>query len=425
MIYERHVLSIVAALIREEPVVLVEGPRTVGKSTMLKAIAASTGAPLLDLDEPAVRAAVTDDPSTFISGGPPLCVDEYQRAPLILDAIKAFLNANPTGRGFLLTGSSRHESLPVASQALTGRLHRIRMYPLTQSEIEGSEENFLGTIFNDPVRAFAPYVSTSTRSDYMNRCVRGGFPMAVERTATGQRNRWLDNYIRLTMERDVMELSKIRQATLLPRLLSVLAGQTAQILNVKNAAAKLQMDEKTAGSYVRLLEAVFLVYLLPGWGKTLSSRSTALAKIHVIDSAIAARLLRLTPEKLAMNGPTALTEFGHLVESFVVGELIRQSSWLENIATVGHWRTIDNDEVDLVVERDDGQVIAVEVKAGSVLSASDVKPMLKLRRSLGGHFHEGVIFTTGSASYTHESGLRVVPIDRLWTGTAARPSNRR
>jgi uncharacterized protein len=249
--------------------------------------------------------------------------------------------------------------------------------------------------------------------------------MAVERTETGQRNRWLDNYVRLTMERDVMELSKIRQATLLPRLLAVLAGQTAQILNVKNAAAKLQMDEKTAGSYVRLLEAVFLVHLLPGWGKTLSSRATALPKIHVIDSAIAARLLRLTPEKLAKNSPTALTEFGHLIESFVAGELIRQSSWLENVATVGHWRTIDNDEVDLVIERDDGQVVAVEVKAGSGLSANDIRPMLKLRGSLGGHLHEGVIFTTGSASYTHQSGLRVVPIDRLWTGPASRPSRRR
>jgi predicted AAA+ superfamily ATPase len=416
VIYERRILSIVAALIQEEPTVLVEGPRTVGKSTMLKAIAVSTGAPLLDLDEPAVRAAVADDPSTFISVGPPLCIDEYQKAPLVLDAIKAFLNANPTGKGFLLTGSARHESLTLASQALTGRLHRIRMYPLTQSEIDGSDENFLESVFNDSGRAFATYTSTSTRPEYVLRCARGGFPMAVERTAVDQRNRWLDSYIRLTLERDVTEISKIRQATLLPRLLTVLAGQTAQVLNVKNVASKLQMDEKTAGSYVRLLEAVFLILLLPGWGKTLSSRATALPKIHVVDSAVAARLLRLTPEKLAKNSPTALTEFGHLIESFVVGELLRQASWLDDVAAVGHWRTVDNDEVDLVIERGDGQVVAVEVKAGSILSPKDVKPMLKLRESLGELFHEGIIFTTGSATYTHPSGLRVVPIDRLWTG---------
>ncbi len=400
---------------QEEPVVLVEGPRTVGKSTLVKTLAKSTNVPLLDLDEPAVRAAVAADPSSFISGGPPLCIDEYQKAPVILDAIKAFLNAHPSEKGFLLTGSARHESLPRTAQALTGRLHRIQMYPLTQSEIDGSAENFLESVFDEPHRAFAPYSSTSIRSDYVTRCLRGGFPMAVERTGTAQRNRWLDNYVRLTLERDVTELSKIRQATVLPRLLAVLAGQTGQVLNVKNTASKLAMDEKTAGSYVRLLESVFLVYLLPGWGKTLSSRATAHPKIHIIDSAVGARLLRLTPEKLAKNDPTALTEFGHVLESFVVGELIRQTTWLANISTVGHWRTVDNDEVDLVIERDDGQVVAAEVKAGAILSASDIAPMLRLRERLGHLFHEGIIFTTGNAAYTHPSGLRVVPIDRLWT----------
>ncbi|MHB1210220.1 MAG: ATP-binding protein [Acidimicrobiales bacterium] len=415
MIYERRLLSILATLLQEEPVVLVEGPRTVGKSTLLKELAKSTNAPLLDLDEPAVRAAVGDDPSSFISAGPPLYVDEYQKVPLILDSIKAYLNAHPNEDGFLLSGSARHESLPRTSQALTGRLHRIQMYPLAQCEIDGSDENFLKTVFDEPDRAFAPYTSTSTRTNYINRCLRGGFPMAVERTTAGQRNRWLDNYIRLTLERDVTELSKIRQATMLPRLLAVLAGQTAQVLNVKNVASKLEMDEKTAGSYVRLLEAVFLVYLLPGWGKTLSSRATALPKIHIIDSAVAARLLRLTPEKLAQNDPTALTEFGHLIESFVVGELIRQSTWLDNISTVGHWRTVDNDEVDLVIERDDGRVVAAKVKAGAILSPKDIKPMLKLREKCGQLFHEGIIFTTGGAGYTHPSGVRVVPIDRLWT----------
>ncbi len=258
---------------------------------------------------------------------------------------------------------------------------------------------------------------------YVSRCVRGGFPMALERQAIASRNRWLDNYVRLTLERDVTELSNIRQASMMPRLLAVLAGQTAQVLNVKTVASKLQMDEKTAASYVRLLEAVFLVLLLPGWGKTLSSRATALPKIHVIDSAVAARLLRLTSEKLEMNSPTALTEFGHLLESFTVGELIRQASWLDNIAAFGHWRTIDNDEVDFVVERDDGQVVAIEVKAGSVISAKDVKPMMKLREKLGELFHEGIIFTTGAATYTHSSGVRVVPIDRLWNQGAALPSS--
>jgi len=134
----------------------------------------------------------------------------------------------------------------------------------------------------------------------------------------------------------------------------------------------------------------------------------------MMDSGVAARLMRLSPEKLTRRDPTSLTEFGHLLETFVVGEIQREASWLDGIAGVGHWRTRDGDEVDLVVERDDGAIIAFEVKAGSRIQGGDFQPMRKLRDSVGDAFIAGVAVYLGERAYTFEDRLHVMPVDRLW-----------
>jgi predicted AAA+ superfamily ATPase len=225
---------------------------------------------------------------------------------------------------------------------------------------------------------------------------------------------WFDDYISLSLERDVQELSKIRQATSLPPLLHKLASQTAQVLNITRAASSVRLDEKTADSYVRLLEAIFLLYRLPAWCHTLTARSTASPKIHILDSGVAARLLRLTPQKLAVRSPATLTEFGHLLETFVVTELLKQASWTDWVGGVGHWRTRNGDEVDLVVERDDGMVVAFEVKAAGRIPGGDLAPLRKLRDAAGDAFLAGVAFYLGERSYTFEDRLHVMPVDRIW-----------
>ena len=401
----------------DDPVLLLEGPRSVGKSTLLRDIAAAhpTGR-VLDLDDPATQNAVLADPRTFISGPGPVCVDEYQKAPLVLDAIKAELNQDSRPGRFVLTGSTRHDSLPSAAQALTGRVSRLTVNPLSQGEITGTVETFLPDLFEDPgaVVAARP-TSTTLREDYIDRVVAGGFPLALTRSSIAARNRWFDEYVSLTLERDVRDLSRIRQGDLLPRLLRRLAGQTAHVVNIKQAAQDSGLDHPTAESYTRLLEAVFLTDRLPAWGKTLSSRVAAHPKLHVLDSGVAARLLRLSSSKLARREATSLTELGHLLETFAVGELLKQSSWLEEAVTHGHWRTYDNDEVDLVIERDDGSLFAFEVKAGTRVPGGDFAPLKKLRGLVGDAFIAGVVLYLGERSYNFEDRLYAMPVDRLWT----------
>lgn len=204
-------------------------------------------------------------------------------------------------------------------------------------------------------------------------------------------------------------------ANCLGQLLARLAGQTGQLLNLTKVGNGLSTTWNTLESHTRLLEDLFLLERLPAWGKTLKARSVAAPKLHMIDAGVAARLMRVSPQKLAGLDQTSLTEFGNLSETFVVGELRKQASWLDEPVTVGHWRTHDDDEVDHVVEFGDGSVVAFEVKANERVSAKDRIGMRKLRDLLGDRFIAGVVFSTGARSFTSDDErIHVMPVDRLW-----------
>lgn len=409
----RRALGLTKLRMLDEPVILLEGPRSVGKSTLLRTIAAETNATVTDLDDLATRDAVTADPALFVRGDEVVFIDEYQKAPLVLDAIKAELNFDGSPGRFLLAGSTRYETMPLAAQSLTGRLHAIRVYPLAQTEIERYTPLLVERLFADPMSAVEAPASTTTREDYVDRIVRGGFPMALQRSPPA-RNRWFDDYVRLTLERDAAEITKVRQASMLPRLLERLAGQSAQVLNMKKASDDLGLDKATTQNYTKLLEAVFLIQRLPAWHKLQSGRAAASPKLHLVDSGVAARLMKLTPEKLSRRDPSTLTEFGHLLETFVAGEVQRQASWLEGL-TVSHWRTYAGDEVDLVLERDDGAIVAIEVKSGSRVPGAEFHGLRRLRDLTGDAFLAGVVLYLGSRSYSLEDRLHVLPVDRLWS----------
>lgn len=398
----------------DEPVILLQGPRTVGKSRLLAALAADTRGVLIDLDDLAVRGAVAADPAFMVNGDGPILVDEYQHVVEILDAIKAELNRDLRPGRFVLAGSTRHDALPAAAQALTGRLHRIDVLPFSQGELAGSTEHLLLDLFDNPEAAVTSGRSAETREGYIERIVRGGFPLALARTNKAARGRWFDDYLQLTLERDVAELANLRRRAVMPQFLERLAGQTAQVLNVSAVADATGLDWNTGELYLKLLEAVFVVQRLPAWGTTLKSRATSKPKIHVLDSGVAARLLRVTTRRLAGRDPAALTELGHLLETFVVGEFRKQASWMDGVAGLGHWRTSDGDEVDLIIERDDGAIVAVEVKAGSRVAGGDLKSLEKLRDAVGPRFAAGAALYLGERSYTYSDRVHVLPVERIW-----------
>jgi uncharacterized protein len=412
---ERRLGAKVRALLDDEPVIALQGPRSVGKSTLLREIAHARSREVIDLDDLGTRSAVVADPALFAAGPSPVLIDEFQHAPLVLDAIKAELNRDFRPGRFVLTGSTSYESLPLAAQSLTGRLHVVTVWPLSQGELRGVRETFSETLLDDPSRLVTPKRSNTTREDYIERIVGGGMPIPLSREPGGRRARWFEDYLARVLERDVLDISRVRQRDRLPVLLSRLAGQGAQVLNLSRAARDARLETWTAEAYLRLLEAVFLVYRLPAWGTTLRARAVAKPKIHLVDTGVAAHMLRLNGANLARRTPSAITELGHLTESFAVTEILKQISHLDQIVHAGHWRTHDGDEVNLVLERADGAVVGVEIKSASRVRDGDDGGLRKLRDTLGGVFVGGVILYTGDHAYRLADRLYALPLDRLWT----------
>jgi predicted AAA+ superfamily ATPase len=411
---ERRLGEVALRRMSEEPVIVLQGPRAVGKSTLLRRLARSRGREVIDLDDLDTRDAARADPALFVRGEPPVLIDEFQHVPELLDAIKAELNRDSGPGRFVLTGSTRYATLPLAAQALTGRAHQMDILPLSQGEIAEVREDFAEALMSEPAALVQERPAATAREEYVSRVVAGGFPPALARARPADRTRWFDDYLELVIERDVLELTRVRQRRQLPLLLAQLASQTAQMLNIAKAATAIGMDKSTAESYTKLLETVFLIQRLPAWGTTLGSRVAAAPKVHLIDSGIAARLLRLTESKLAAATAPALTELGHLLETFVVGEVCRQLDWLDAPVQRGHWRTHDGEEVDLVLEREDGRIAALEVKASSRVASGELRSLRRLRNRLGGQCLGGVVLYTGARSYTAD-GIHVVPISRLWS----------
>jgi uncharacterized protein len=135
----------------------------------------------------------------------------------------------------------------------------------------------------------------------------------------------------------------------------------------------------------------------------------------MVDSGVMAWLLNLTAQKVGQGAPATLTEYGHLLETFAVGEVLKQVSWSDAPVDTGYFRTEAGDEVDLVLERDDGQVITFEVKAGSRVSPDDLRGLRLLKDRLGKRLQNAIVLYTGEHAYTRDGWITVLPLDRLWT----------
>jgi uncharacterized protein len=299
------------------------------------------------------------------------------------------------------------------TQALTGRIQPLEVMPFSQGELDGNHDDFLDVIFEDPAALAIPMTTQTEREEYEQRICRGGMSLAVHVDAR-RRTNFYRSYLGVSLARDVLDISRVRQMNVLPRLMERLAAQTGQVLNIVKASHGAGIEPRSGDNYVRLLEALFLIRRLPAWGRTLRSRTVHSPKLHVVDSGLAAYLLGITPEKLTRRDPAALSEFGHLLETFVVGEIMKQASWRDDIRDLGHWRTHNDQEVDLVAETHDGSVVGFEIKAGREVDHKALRGLITLRETLGEQFRAGFILNTGTEAYRIDDRIYVCPIDRLW-----------
>lgn len=315
---KRRLVDVAAARSAEEPVLVLNGPRTVGKSTLLGQLAERLGRMVIDCDDPATRSAVRADPGRFVESSEPVLIDEYQHVPELLDAIKAQLNRGLRPGRYVLAGSTRYAAIPAAAQALTGRVDIIPVLPLTQGEIDGVPETFVAGLLDGGGIDVPPTgTAAATRDEYARRSTSGGMPVALRRPPGRSRSRWFANYVDLVVDKDIMDISRVRQREMLPRLLSQLAARSGEVLNIAAVAGAIGLERSTAENYVKLLEAVFLA---DADMRTLPARSGADVGVHRLEDlpglkitlfvrrAIESRLLPVMATGDLQKGPPSWAE---------------------------------------------------------------------------------------------------------------------
>jgi hypothetical protein len=398
----------VSEALADTRVVLVNGARQAGKSTLVRAIAGDRVAEWRDLDLPQDRQSATTDPVGFVSFDGLMVIDEIQRAPELLLAIKAVVDAERRPGRFLLTGSSRLLALRDLPDTLPGRMETVELWPFSQGEIDGTPDGFIDAVFR--LGPDVRHESEITRAEYADRLVRGGFPEAVARTDPRRRGRFLDPYVQSLVDRDVRQLGEIERSAQLTALIRLLAARSGTLFGAGTLEPDLQITRPTIARYLRLLEEIFLIKRIPGWSRNLGTRATATTKAIFVDSGIAARLLALDAHTLRRPG----APFGPLLESFVLSELARQTTWSQELVELYHYRDRDRVEVDAVLENRRGQVVGIEVKAASTVRAEDFAGLRRLAERLGDDFVLGVVAYTGTTTLPFGPKLRAMPVSALW-----------
>jgi len=392
----------------DTPVVCLLGPRQCGKSTIARSL--DPGRHYLSLDDGNLLAAAVKDPGGFIAQLPhTVTIDEVQRAPELLLAIKRAVDEKRRPGRFLLTGSANLLQLPHLPDSLAGRMECLYLHPLTESEKSWNAGAFLerwlaGGLSDNRLReqAMAP-------SSLPGRIVAGGYPEPQGRLPVRARQ-WHRQYLRAVMDRDVHDVAHVRDSAEVARLLELLSHQTGSLLNTTSLGNDLNLDRQTVERYIVVLERLFLIRRLAPWHRNAAKRLIKTPKIHLVDSGLAASLSGISSE----DWLTRRDRFGHLLESFVLQQLIAQAGWTDPDLRFWHYRDKDQVEVDVVLTRG-SKVWGLEIKASATLHHSDGKGLRRLAAQAGSDFQSGIVFYDGS-SILQLDGPKIlaVPLELLW-----------
>jgi predicted AAA+ superfamily ATPase len=405
----RHLTTSVRLALEDTRVVVVLGARQVGKSTLIEQIAASEPhRTIVTLDNTETRQAALADPTGFIADlATPAAIDEVQRAPDLMLAIKQSVDRDQRPGRYILTGSANLLTAPTIADALTGRTEYLRLWPLSQAELQRTPPDFIDSLFAGRPPRIAD--AESGRHPYAEMLSIGGFPEALQRTSA-RRNRFFDTYVDTVLDRDLGTIARVHHRANVRRLLYAVAATTGSPINVEGISRDLELAANTVKTHLDLLEILFLVHRLPAWHSNLLSRLTKAPKFHVIDSGLLAYLLGADARRIVNDGRIG----GAVIETFGVMEVVRQAAAHPDPPRLFHLRDQRGHEVDLLLERRDGTIVGVEVKASATTGPKDFRGLKLLRERLGERFVFGVVLHTGSRTLPFGDRLAAVPLCALW-----------
>lgn len=397
-------------------VVIVNGPRQAGKTTLLNLFLDSHGGSFRSLDDVTMLAVARQDPTEFARyGAAPRVIDEIQRGgdDLVL-AIKYLVDRDNSRGQFVLSGSTRFLTVPTLSESLAGRAVFVDLWPLTAAERFGAPGDFCELLFAGRESFSGAAESPWARADYLKLIYAGGYPEALGIDNPILRQGWFDGYLSTVVLRDVASFAQIQHGELIPRLLGMLAARGGGQTVASDLAKDLQLNHATVRNYLRYLDTVFLTGAVPPWSSNLNARLVKTPKVFPTDSGLAAHLLQVDVDALAAPGhPTT----GILVETFVYAELTRLLAASDLGATLYFYRDGDGREVDFLLERRNGQVVAIEVKASSSVGPDDFRHLRWLADKLGDRFAGGYVLYLGSQTHPMGDRMMALPLSTLWHHT--------
>jgi predicted AAA+ superfamily ATPase len=406
VLFPRFAAETVTTALKDTPVVMVTGPRQCGKTTLVRDLIASNRE-FITLDDDTVLASARSDPTGLVRGLNRTTIDEVQRAPDLLRAIKRSVDDDRRAGRFLLTGSANILTLPQVSESLAGRMEIVSLLPLSQTEIRRRKPTFLKSAFEGKLGKPAEMM---IGDDLVQTVLIGGYPEMLRRRDPKRRQAWARDYVKAIVQRDVRDIAEVEKLEQMPRLLQILAHHSGQLTNFTQVGGQIGFDDKTTRKYVSILEQLFLVRRVEPWFRNQLKRLVKTPKLHFLDSGLLGTLLRATAEQVARDRSI----FGTLLETFVFSEVLKQASWLDESCAVYHYRDKDQDEVDLVIEAGDGALVGIEIKASATVNAGDFKGLRKLAAASERDFRLGLVLYDGTRAVPFGERLFAAPIPCLW-----------
>ena len=406
--FARPLAASLKAALRDTPVVCLLGPRQSGKTTLARTL--EPRYTYVTFDDEATLAFARSDPTGFVAALPPrVILDEIQRVPTLLRAIKLAVDRDRRPGRFVLTGSANLLLLPGLGDSLAGRMEVVQLHPLTAAELARTPGRFLTLLLAGRLKPAIAASAPRSPLALAERIVAGGFPEAVARSATRARS-WHREYLSALLERDVQDVARVRDVGAVGRLLEMLALRTGELLNVSGLGNDLDLRRETVEHYLAVCERLYLVRRLPPWHRNQASRLIKSPKVHLLDSGLAATLTGLT----AADWNTQRNRFGHLLETFVVQQCVAQGGWTDPDLRFWHYRDKDQVEVDLVITRG-RQVWGVVVKAAVTATPADGQGLRRLAEKSGADYQGGVLLYAGDSAFALPGERTLaLPLARLW-----------
>lgn len=382
-------------------VVHLTGARQVGKTTLLGMLGLAADR-RYTMDDAALRLVANEDPLEFTrrTSKAPMFIDEVQKVPALLDAIKMHVDADPGKGQYLLTGSSSIAFAKQIKESLAGRLHTVRLRTLSLGEINGTAPTFLGNAFS---RRFVEPKTSLTKRDVLHLAFQGGYPECREFPVRARR-KWFEDYLDQILRKDVRDVTEIHKIDKLREVALWLLARSSKYFTVEDLSGTVGISKQTAESYISALSALYLFDKVPAWNKTDYDRVGKRPKYVAADTGLVANLLHWDEDRTYLDSDLS----GKIVESWVYHELASLAEAEGDYAIV-QYRDRCKREIDFLVENEAGELLGVEVKAGSNVCKEDFRHLKWFGENLAKVPYTGIVLYGGEHVLRFGEGYYAVP----------------